>query len=293
MEHRADRTWPPAFGAIHIGTCGYAFRDWVGPFYPPKTKPGEVLPYYARRFGAVEIDVTYYRIPTPQTFARMAARTPAGFRFTVKAPSSATHAPLDAGLLAEDVARLREAIAPLIEPGKFGCLLLQFPWSFQPSSGARRRLEALAQAFQGLEMVAEFRHADWQRPETFAWLRELGIGWCNVDEPAFEGLLHPGADVVGRIAYVRFHGRNRRAWWGRDAHERYNYLYTREELEPWTGRVADMASEAREVYVFFNNCYAGKSAHNARDFAHMLGLAAAGEAGDDEPLTLFGEDATR
>ncbi|MDE2572128.1 MAG: DUF72 domain-containing protein [bacterium] len=287
MGHPAAEPSPPAFGAIYIGTCGYSFRDWVGPFYPPKTRPPEMLPYYARRFGAVEIDVTYYRIPPARTFAQMAGRTPAAFRFTVKAPAAATHAPLDAsGPLAEEVARLREAVAPLIEHEKLGCLLLQFPTSFQPGAGAQRRLQSLAEAYDGLPLVAEFRHRAWQTPRTMMLLRELGIGWCNVDEPDFKTLVRPSADLVGAIAYVRLHGRNRRAWWRGGAAERFNYLYTREELEPWTARVADLAAEAREVYVFFNNCHAGKSARNARDFAQMMGLAAA-PADEGEPLSLF------
>ncbi|TAM61764.1 DUF72 domain-containing protein [bacterium] len=287
MEHRADQPSSSVFGGVSVGTCGYSFRDWVGPFYPPKTRPAEMLTYYARHFEAVELDVTYYRVPPPATIERMAQRTPAHFLFTAKAPAAATHLPADArGALGEEAARLRDALAPLIARGRLGCVLLQFPSAFHPGRAAEQRLAALADLYHGLPLVAEFRHRAWQAPATLHLLERLGIGWCNVDEPDFESLPAPSADLVGPIAYVRFHGRNRAAWWGHDQAQRFNYLYGIEELAPWAARVADLAAQAQRVFVFFNNCYAGKSAHNARDFARLLGLASA-KSELPESLSLF------
>jgi len=246
-----------------------------------------MLPYYSRHFDAVELDVTYYRVPSADAMERMAQRTPDQFLFTAKAPAAATHAPADAREpFAEEVRLLREAVKPLIERGRLGCVLLQFPHGFRPGSDAERRLAALADVYEGIPLVAEFRHRAWQRPKTFELLERLGIGWCNVDEPDVESLMAPSAELVGPIAYVRLHGRNRAAWWGPDPAQKFNYLYTPEELEPWVGRVADLAAQARDVYVFFNNCYAGKSARNAHDFTRLMGLER-GESEMPESLSLF------
>ncbi|TAM78334.1 DUF72 domain-containing protein [bacterium] len=246
-----------------------------------------MLTYYARRFDAVELDVTYYRVPPPEVIERMAQRTPERFLFTAKAPAAATHVPADAREpLSEEVLRLREALMPLIVRGRLGCVLLQFPHAFRPGPAAERRLEALAEVYDGIPLVAEFRHRAWQAPATFDLLARLGIGWCNVDEPDFESLMAPSAEVVGAIGYVRFHGRNRAAWWGPDPAQKFNYLYNVEELAPWAARVADLTAQAQRVFVFFNNCYAGKSAHNARDLARLLGLES-GESEMPESLSLF------
>ena len=234
---------------IRVGTCGYSYRDWLGRFYPERLPSREMLGFYARHFGVVEIDSSYYRVPTVATCASLARRTPDGFIFTAKAPGSLTHVPADVDAPSlEDAGPFREALQPLATEGKLGPVLLQFPNAFRPTARAERHLERLADALGGLALVAEFRHRDWQGPATLDLLARLGIGWCNVDEPRFESLLHPSGDVVGDVAYVRFHGRNAKMWWKGDASERYEYAYAAEELEPWTARVGDMASAARETY---------------------------------------------
>jgi len=222
-------------------------------------------------FAAVEIDATYYRIPSEAAVASMERRTPPAFRFTAKVPGTLTHPPADAGdPPGEDAKTFRERLRPLVAAGKLGALLLQFPNGFRPGPPAERRLEWLRDAFDGLPLVAEFRHREWQSAATMSLLQRLHTGWCNVDEPRFETLLQPSSDVVGDLAYVRFHGRNARTWWKGDAAERYHYTYSAEQLEPWARRVADMASAARETFVFFNNHRFGGAAANAELFAHML-----------------------
>ena len=256
---------------IRVGTCGYSYRDWLGRFYPARIRPREMLEFYARRFGAVEIDSSYYRIPAVATCASLARRTPDGFVFTAKAPGSLTHVTVDAEAPSlGDAPLFREALQPLAASGKLGPVLLQFPNAFRPGTRAERHLERLREAFGELDLVAEFRHRDWQAAATLDLLSRLGIGWCNVDEPGFDSLLRPSDDVVGEVAYVRLHGRNAKMWWKGDAAERYEYSYGPEELEPWTARVADMASAARETYVFFNNHRFGNAASNATMFDAML-----------------------
>ena len=258
--------------ALHIGTCGFSYRDWVGPFYPPGIKSLDMLPFYAERFGCVEIDSTYYAIPKPQLFESMDRRTPKNFRFTVKAPGSITHLPTETAPEAADAAAFRACLEPIHSAGKLGAVLAQFPHSFRPGPDAYSRLTWLRAQWPDMNLIAEFRHRDWQADETLATLRELDVGWCNVDEPRFSSLMRPGSEVTAGVGYIRFHGRNYGKWWKQEraAHERYDYLYSTQELTEWLPRIAAVDEQAREAYVFFNNHHLGKSAANARQLAEML-----------------------
>ena len=230
-----------------------------------------MLPYYAERFPAVEIDSTYYRIPPQSTFASMAARTPPHFRFAVKLPGSVTHLPDDAlASVPADASIFRERLEPLVASGRLAAVLMQFPNGFKPLERTERYLAALREALPDLPLVAEFRNREWQRAATLELLAALDVAWCNVDEPQFETLLRPSSDVTGSLAYVRFHGRNYKKWWGSDAAARYEYLYPPAELEPWTERVGEMAAQTKETLVFFNNHRFGQAAVNAGMFADML-----------------------
>jgi uncharacterized protein YecE (DUF72 family) len=253
---------------IRVGTCGYSYPDWKGPFYPAALGPNQLLEYYARTFTAVEVDSTYYRVPPTATFSAMAARTPAGFRFCVKLPASGTHAPAAHA----DVGLLRANIAPLIDSGKFAAALMQFPNSFRRTPAAHDHIAALRDALSDIPLVAEFRGREWQTHETLDFLRELQIGWVNVDMPQFEKLMRPSTDVTTPLAYVRFHGRNYRQWWKGDNVTRYDYDYSAAELEPWADRIVDLAAntDVREVLSFFNNHRRGQAARNAALFEDML-----------------------
>jgi uncharacterized protein YecE (DUF72 family) len=265
---------------IVVGTCGYSYKDWVGRFYPEGTKAQAMLPYYAEHFAAVEIDSSYYRIPPAASFASMSARTPPDFRFTVKAPGSVTHLPVDETLEAPDDAKLfRESVQPLIDGGKLAAVLVQFPHAFRPTPQTEHYLRSVREAFEDLQLAVEFRNREWQSASTLELLAELDAAWCNVDEPQFETMVRPSSDVSGPLAYVRFHGRNYKQWWRGSAAERYDYLYTPEELEPWAERVIDMAVQTPRTFVFFNNHRFGQSARNAATFAGML-LARLGPAGE-------------
>lgn len=236
-------------------------------------RPAGMLAFYARSFTAVEIDATYYRVPSRATFAGMAARAPHGFRFSVKLPGSATHVP-DAAQRAvhADVELLRRNIEPLIAAGMFAAALMQFPNSFHPTDAARAHIAALREALGDLTLVAEFRNRDWQTHETLVFLREHDIGWVNVDMPQFDSLLRPANDVTSSTAYVRFHGRNYKTWWKGDNVTRYDYEYTRDELGPWADRLIELATnpDVREVFGFFNNHRRGQAARNAQMFEDML-----------------------
>ncbi|MFN2459677.1 MAG: DUF72 domain-containing protein [Candidatus Velthaea sp.] len=273
LEFPIAHDGPPAIPPILVGTCGYSYKDWIGTYYPPRTKPSSMLSYYAAHFHAVEIDSTYYRVPAPNSFATMVERTPPHFRFAVKLPGSATHVPRGGTPLPTEIPAFREAIEPLVRAGRLSCALMQFPHSFAPSPAAEKRLAELRDALADIALVAEFRNRAWQTHDTLALLESLGVGWCNVDEPQFSKLLRPSADVVGPIAYVRFHGRNYQQWWNAKTGDlRYDYLYTAEELEPWAQRLVDLRANAdvREVLAFFNNHRRGQAVRNAEMLSAML-----------------------
>jgi uncharacterized protein YecE (DUF72 family) len=257
-------------GPIRVGTSGFSFADWVGPFYPRGTRSGEMLDYYQRHFNTVEVNATYYRLPPPATLRRMAERTDPDFRFMVKLPGALTHQ-RDGGVAT--AAEFGEVVQPLLEAGKYAGALAQFPFSFRRSVQNEDYLRWLKAALPGHPLFVEFRHASWDGPDLDAILGALGLGFCSVDEPALAGLFPRRAASVGPVAYVRFHGRNAGEWWSGGA-QRYDYLYSRAELEPWAGLIRELAARAEQTYVFFNNCHAGQAVLNARMMEEILGHAA-------------------
>jgi len=255
---------------IYVGTCGYAYKDWVGPFYPPKTKPAEMLPAYARRFRAVEIDSSYYGVPKLSTVASMDARTPPDFRFSFKLPATVTHPPAP-GLRVHDDARvLLESLEPVRRSGKLACVLAQFPNGFKPEGDREAYLCNVVAAFAGVPVVVEFRNQAWQRPQSLRLLREIGASYANVDMPKLDGLLAPSSDAVGPVGYVRFHGRNAAQWWTGTNVTRYDYTYEPDELVPWIDRIAEIASQTSDTYVLFNNHESASAARNAEMLEALL-----------------------
>ena len=252
---------------IIIGTSGYSFADWVGPFYPQGTKAADFLSFYARHFDAVEVNATYYRVPDAGMLERMEKKTPDGFRFVVKLYHAMTHeSSLDPALYREFLSALR----PLKDAGKYDGLLAQFPWAFKRTPDHRRHLKAMRDLLAGEPLFVEFRHDSWLTPELEPSLREHRIGYCAVDEPQLAGLVPPVTMVTAEDAYVRFHGRNAQTWWGREGGDRYDYDYREDELKEWVKKVTALAEQARRTYLFFNNCHAGQAARNAKLMQELL-----------------------
>jgi uncharacterized protein YecE (DUF72 family) len=261
---------------IRVGTCGFSYREWVGPFYPRGVSQSDFIAYYAERFDTVEIDSTYYATPGPELFERLDRRTPPTFRFTVKAPSAITHLPAEVEPAEDEAMRFAACVEPIRASKKLGAILAQFPNGFRPSPAAYRRIESLRKAWPHAPIVVEFRHRDWQKPDVLRRLTALNLGWCNVDEPSHDTLLRPGAHVTSDLGYVRFHGRNAAAWWHHDKpSDRYSYLYNDAELAEWVPLIEQVADKTRETYVFFNNHANGQSAINARQMAALLDVALA------------------
>jgi len=256
---------------IYVGTCGFSYKDWIGPFYPGTIRSQEMLSYYASCFPAVEIDSSYYGVPSPKTTERMERSTPPEFRFCFKAPATVTHPP-DASVsrIHPDAALFVESVALIKESGKLGCALLQFPNGFRKTEAAENYLKLAVEALQPLPLVAEFRNREWQDAGTHRLLSDLGVGWCNVDMPRYDTLLEPSSDVTSPVGYVRFHGRNAANWWTGTNVTRYEYEYSPEELEPWTNRIAEIAAESETAFAFFNNHARGSAARNAELFIELL-----------------------
>jgi uncharacterized protein YecE (DUF72 family) len=254
---------------IWIGTSGYSFRDWVGPFYPPGIPSGKMLDYYATRFRAVEINSTYYRLPHPMTMVQIERKTPEGFRFTVKLPGEVTHKRTRDPSIFLGFSRVVE---PFSIAGKYHGALAQFPTSFQETPEHRDYLRFLREALPDQRVFVEFRHASWARDESYRLLQDLGFGFVSVDEPRFRVLFPPVARAVGDIGYVRLHGRNAATWWTGKGSERYNYLYTEEELQEWAAKIRVLSAQTRDTFVFFNNCHGGRAAQNAQRMEELLGL---------------------
>jgi uncharacterized protein YecE (DUF72 family) len=253
---------------IRVGTSGYSYDDWVGPFYPDHLDKSDRLVYYAREFDATELNFTYYRQPNAWILERIAAKVPDGFLFTVKAFRGLTHERQDN---AAEFQTFVDALQPLRDQGKFGCVLAQFPYSFHARPENQVYLRRLRKRFGTLPVVVELRNRDWIAEDTFELLRACQLGFCCVDEPRLKGLLPPIAEVTASVAYVRFHGRNAAKWWQHDeAWERYDYAYSREELEEWVPKIEALDAGASVTYAFANNHWQGQAVDTARQLRMLL-----------------------
>lgn len=253
---------------IYVGTSGFSYDDWVGPYYPADLDKSDWLAFYAKEFKTLEINFTYYRMPNARTLAGMARKAPSDFIFTVKATKEMTHTrDADAALFPQFI----DALQPLIDARKFGAVLAQFPSSFHNTRENVDYLKAFRAHWRDLPVVVEFRNAHWLTNETFALLREEQFGFCCVDEPRLQGLLPPVAEATSKVAYVRFHGRNAAKWWQHEqAYERYDYTYTKEELAEWTPKLRKLNEAAETVFAFANNHYRGQGIDTARQLRLML-----------------------
>ena len=264
-------------GEILIGTCSWSGDGLRGAFYPPDIQPHDMIAYYSQHFRLVEVDSTYYHMPRAANFKLWAERTPAGFVFDVKAYRQLTLHDRDQQPAVEQFQQFAEALRPVYSAGKLGAVLLQFPPWFRPSPGSLHYLEVCRERLPDYPLAVEFRHGSWLREgvadETLRFLRQHDLAYVSVDEPQFPGsTVPPLAAATTGLAVVRFHGRNRETWFKRDVgvEQRFNYLYAVDELMEWVPRIRDLATQAVEVHVLMNNCYADYSVRNARDVAQLL-----------------------
>ncbi len=287
---------------IRIGTSGWSYPKgkgtWNGIFYPLAQKSKgpsrskekfDELAFYAEHFNTVEINSTFYRVPAPETAAGWARRTPRNFEFSLKLFQKFTHPemfekatggdPFDLGQ--KDVDEFRAAIDPLASAGKLGALLAQFPPSFKNEPNSRGYLEWLLEAFKGYLVAVELRHRSWSDDpaETLEILNTLGAAWAQIDEPKFRTSIRQSLmPNLRTFYYLRLHGRNAAQWWKHDKSEdRYNYLYSPDELEPFAEAAETASRKVRKAYLYTNNHFSAKSVANAAILKHQLGQPVPGE----------------
>ena len=258
---------------IRVGPAGWSYKDWNGIVYP--ARPGskfDPLEYLATYFDTIEINSSFYRPPAASSSRAWAKRVThnRNFRFTAKLYQLFTH---DRGQATqEDEKVFREGIDPLVEAGKFGALLLQFPWSFKNTEGERDYLAGLLDRFRDYPLVVELRHASWNEPAIYQSFERRGVGFCNIDQPLFARSIKPSARTTSRVGYVRLHGRNYENWFRANAapHDRYNYLYSLDELDSWVNKIKKVSMQSEESYVVTNNHFRGKGVVNALEIKAML-----------------------
>lgn len=302
---------------IRVGTSSWTDPSLIeAGWYPTNAKDAESrLRFYASRFNLVEVDSTYYGMPSERNAALWVERTPEDFVFNVKAYALLTQHPAEVNSLPaairhgfkgrrvyqKDVPdkvvdlifeQFAMALEPLRAAGKLGALLFQFPEWFVPNREAKAYVERCQGLLPGFRLAIEFRNRAWMEdPErTLEWLREHDLTYVCVDAPpGFTSSMPPVTAVTSsELAFVRFHGRNTDTWnvKGISVQERFNYRYSEPELATWVPRIDELAEQARKVHVLFNNCFRDHGVVNARQLATMLDVVV--EANDGQPSLFEG-----
>ncbi|NYH40850.1 uncharacterized protein YecE (DUF72 family) [Micromonospora jinlongensis] len=286
-------------GDILVGTASWTDRTLLDSGWYPQTAdtPEKRLAYYARQFPLVEVDATYYSPPAEATAKLWAERTPAGFTFNIKAFSLLTGHPTRVSALYKDLrpetdkknvypddlpaqsyeevwTRFLSALDPLVEAGKLGALLFQFPPWFTIKRANKQYLLEVAKRCAPLRPVYEFRHASWfdgdNADETLAFLREHKLPYVGVDMPqGHRSSLPPILAATADLAVVRFHGHSDK-WTSKDIHEKFGYHYSKRELADWAPKLRELADEAGQTHVLMNNCYRDYAQTNAKTLAGLL-----------------------
>jgi uncharacterized protein YecE (DUF72 family) len=257
---------------LWVGTSGYSYAEWADAgFYPPGTKSGNMLPFYAQNFPITELNFTWYQMPKARTLERMHRQAPADFRFAAKLTRTLTHE-IDPGQWRGQAAQYRDGIAPLIQARKLAAILLQFPPSFVRAPQNRRYLAALLDELDGLPLAVEFRHASWATDRVFAEFERRRTTLVAVDEPGLPGLF-PRLDIVTNpgLFYIRFHGRNAKGWRSGNMQKQFDYDYGDDELRRWANsRIAKMTRHASSGVIFFNNHVRAQAPRNAVRLINLL-----------------------
>ena len=296
-------------GDLRIGTSGWNYPSgrgtWNGIFYPPalaRPKGFDELRYYAEHFDTVEVNSTFYGQPRANVSRRWVERTPDGFEFSVKLYQKFTHPRMFEEALkrsmripdapegavrelarprAADLDEFKRGIAPLAERGRLGALLAQFPASFKSGGPERAYLGHLLAALAGYRVAVELRHSSWsdEAGDTLALLNASQAAWVQIDEPQFTSSIRQNLlPNVRGFYYVRLHGRNADQWWRHDkAEDRYNYLYSGEELREFSGAVGAARQLVKKAYLYTNNHFSAKSVANAGMIKQQLGEPLTGE----------------
>ena len=261
-------------GRVLVGPAGWSYPDWHGIVYPSR-RPSNFheATYLAEYFDTIEINTSFYNPLRSDHAAHWVERVAANHRFlfTAKLWQKFTH---EDGATSADEAAVRAGFDVLHGAGRLGAVLLQFPFSFHNTPQNRVRLEQLLKAFGTYPLVVEVRHSSWAHPDFYEFLHERGAGICNIDQPLIGRSIRPGERATSRLGYVRLHGRRADTWFSDDPelprHERYNYLYSERELQPWARRIRLLSERTETTFVVTNNHFEGKGVVNALQLIHML-----------------------
>ena len=260
---------------ILVGVAGWSYEDWKGVVYPPRMPRGlHPLEYLSPFVDAVEVNSTFYYPPNCrfcESWVKKVSGNPR-FLFTAKLWQRFTHE-REAWPTADEVRQVTEGLQPLVEAKKLGALLVQFPWSFKRAPENRRWLARVLDTFSEYPLSLEIRHTSWNVPEVYEELAKRGVAFCNIDQPLFRNSIAPSETVTAPVGYVRLHGRNAQDWFreeaGRD--ERYDYLYSPEELQPWVEKIQRMKRLVNDLFVITNNHYRGQAVVNALEIQAAIG----------------------
>ena len=259
---------------VFVGPAGWAYKDWNGIVYPtPRARGFHQATYLAEFFDTIEINTSFYHPLQAAHAAQWLGRVAANprFLFTAKLWQKFTH---EGGTNAEDEKAVRAGFDLLRGADKLGAVLLQFPFSFHFERDNLARLKHILDSFRDYPLVVEVRHSSWATGKFYELLQERGVGFCNIDQPVIGRSIEPSEQVTSPIGYVRLHGRRYDTWFSDDpsapAAERYNYLYSEKELEPWVARVRNVSKNTRTTFVITNNHFEGKGIVNALQLIHLL-----------------------
>jgi uncharacterized protein YecE (DUF72 family) len=252
---------------LRIGTSGYSYDDWRGPFYPDDLPKADMLTFYCQYFETVELNATYYTIPHQKTFQRLNEKTPENFEFIIKTHQETTHRRKEN---IPSLEKLLESVRPLQEYGKLHGFLAQFPYAFKNNESNRRYLLETRKGLGDIPLFVEFRNDSWMASQLPAFLEQNNIGYVNVDEPPLKGLL-PVQDITStNTGYIRLHGRNKKDWWDGRGSARYHYSYTPEQLNEWLINISRIIKKTYKTYIFFNNHPVGNAVKNAQQMIKIL-----------------------
>jgi uncharacterized protein YecE (DUF72 family) len=263
-----------AIANVRIGPAGWSYPDWSGYVYPsPRPKGFHEAAYLSQFFDTIEINTSFYQplnLEHAKQWLERVSHNPR-FLFTAKLWQKFTH---DPSATPEDERAVRAGFDILHKAGKLGAVLLQFPFSFHRTAETTNYLEESLKRFADYPLAVEVRHASWNDAEILAILREHNAALCSLDQPVIGRSLEPSDVVTSSTGYVRLHGRRYDTWFDDNPdtprHERYNYLYSSEELAPWTKTIENIAENARSTFVITNNHYLGKAVVNALQLISML-----------------------
>jgi uncharacterized protein YecE (DUF72 family) len=250
---------------LWIGTSGYSYPEWIGVFYPRGTTSTTMISFYASHFPLVELNFSYYQLPSMHQMRKMLSRVPATFQFIVKAHKSVTH---DQDEMQID--RFCASLRPMHENGQLLCVLSQFPQRFHFSEPNQRWIARVRTRLDSISVAVEFRHKSWDRPDVADWLRDEGISLVSVDVLEIPEIYPRKIVQSGNQIYVRLHWRRASSWYA-EGHERYDYAYSDSELLELATALKDRADKAEKALVLFNNCARASAVIDAKRFAQLLG----------------------